>query len=140
MSNKVFQFFPLQRTFTQNPYVWRCFFKFQRSLCHEFCYGESIRHLDKRSEEHMGVSPLTRKKVKKEGHQLTVLFAIICSTVNFYPLLTTSVFSPMKTKSIYQRLKKACQEWETNHHQIETLILHLCTYLKNSQFISRQLI
>ena len=32
-------------------------------LCNE-SYGESIRHLDIRSGEHMGVSPLTGKKVK----------------------------------------------------------------------------
>ena len=32
-------------------------------LCNE-SYGESIRHLDIRSGEHMGVSPRTAKKVK----------------------------------------------------------------------------
>ena len=38
--------------------------KFQCGLCNEPYYGESIRHLDIRSGEHMGVSPLTGKKVK----------------------------------------------------------------------------
>ena len=33
-------------------------------LCNESYYGESIRHLDIKSGEHMGVSPLTGKKVK----------------------------------------------------------------------------
>ena len=39
-------------------------YKFQCGLCNESYYGESIRHLDKRSGEHIGVSPLTGKKVK----------------------------------------------------------------------------
>ena len=33
-------------------------------LCNESYYGESIRHLDIRSGEHIGVSPFTGKKVK----------------------------------------------------------------------------
>ena len=39
-------------------------YKFQCGLCNESYYGESIRHLDIRSEEHIGVSPFTGKKVK----------------------------------------------------------------------------
>ena len=39
-------------------------YKFQCGLCKESYYGESIRHLDIRSGEHIGVSPLTGKKVK----------------------------------------------------------------------------
>ena len=39
-------------------------YKFQCGLCNECYYGESIRHLDIRSGEHIGVSPLTGKKVK----------------------------------------------------------------------------
>ena len=39
-------------------------YKFQCGLCNESYYGESIRHLDVRSGEHIGVSPLTGKKVK----------------------------------------------------------------------------
>ena len=39
-------------------------YKFQCGLCNESYYGESIRHLDIRSGEHIGVSSLTRKKVK----------------------------------------------------------------------------
>ena len=38
--------------------------KFQCGLCDESYYGESIRHLDIRSGEHIGVSLLTGKKVK----------------------------------------------------------------------------
>ena len=38
--------------------------KFQCGLFNESHYGKNIRHLDKRSWEHIGVSPLTGKKVK----------------------------------------------------------------------------
>ena len=37
-------------------------------LCNESYYGESIRHLDIRSGEHIGVSPLTGKKVKPSNN------------------------------------------------------------------------
>ena len=33
------------------------------NFCNDSNYGESIRHLDVRSGEHIGVSPLTGKKV-----------------------------------------------------------------------------
>ena len=39
-------------------------YKFQCALCNESYYGESIRYLDIRSGKHIGVSPLTGKKVK----------------------------------------------------------------------------
>ena len=39
-------------------------YKFQCGLCNESYYGENIIHLDIRSGEHIGVSPLTGKKVK----------------------------------------------------------------------------
>ena len=39
-------------------------YKFQCGVCNESYYGESITHFDIRSVEHIGVSPLTGKKVK----------------------------------------------------------------------------
>ena len=39
-------------------------YKFQFGLCNESYYGKVIRHLYTRFWEHIGVSPLTRKKVK----------------------------------------------------------------------------
>ena len=36
--------------------------------CNESYYGESIRHLDARSGEHIGVSPRTGKKVKSSNN------------------------------------------------------------------------
>ena len=43
-------------------------YKFQCGLCNESYYGESIRHLDIRSGEYIGVSPLTGKKVKPSNN------------------------------------------------------------------------
>ena len=59
-------------------------YKFQCGLCNESYYGESIRHLDIRSGEHIGVSPLTGKKPSNNS--------AICGHLIFYPLLTTLVF------------------------------------------------
>ena len=39
-------------------------YKFPCGLCHEFCYGECMRHLNVRISEHIGISPLIRKQVK----------------------------------------------------------------------------
>ena len=39
-------------------------YKFQCGLCNESYYGECIRYLDIRSGEHIGLSPLTGKKVR----------------------------------------------------------------------------
>ena len=43
-------------------------YKFQSGLCNESYYGESIRHLDIGSGEHIGVSPFTGKKVKPSNN------------------------------------------------------------------------
>ena len=77
MSNKAFQFFPLQR-----PYTQRCcylllsgvVYKFECGLCNESYYDESIRHLNIRSEEHIGVLPLTGKRVKPPNNSAVFSF------------------------------------------------------------------
>ena len=43
-------------------------YKFQCGPCNESYYGESIRHLHIRSREHIGLSPLTGKKVKPSNN------------------------------------------------------------------------
>ena len=42
-------------------------YKFQRGLWNESYYGECARHLNVRIGEHIGISPLTKKKVKSKG-------------------------------------------------------------------------
>ena len=54
MSNKGFQFFPLQRPIPKDL-ISGAVYKFECGLCNEYYYGESIRHLDIRSGEHIGV-------------------------------------------------------------------------------------
>ena len=43
-------------------------YKFQCGLCNESYYDECVRHLNVRIGQHIGISPLTRKKVKPKGH------------------------------------------------------------------------
>ena len=57
-------------------------YKFQCGLCNESYYGESIRHLDIRSGEHIGVSPLTGKKVKPSNNNAICDHLLHC---NFLP-------------------------------------------------------
>ena len=42
-------------------------YKFQSGLCNESYYGECVRHLNVRIGEHIGISPLSRKKVKPKS-------------------------------------------------------------------------
>ena len=42
-------------------------YKFQCGLCNESYYGECVRHLNVRIGEDIGISPLTKKKVKPKG-------------------------------------------------------------------------
>ena len=51
-------------------------YKFQYGLCSESYYGECVRHLNVRIGEHIGISPLTKKKVKPKGSAV-MLLAII---------------------------------------------------------------
>ena len=57
-------------------------YKFQYGLCNEPNYGESIRHLDIRSGEHIGVSPITGKKVKPSNNSAICDHLVHC---NFLP-------------------------------------------------------
>ena len=46
-------------------------YKFQCGFCNESYYGECVRHLNVRIREHIGVSLLTKKKVKPKGSAVT---------------------------------------------------------------------
>ena len=107
MSNKAFQFYPLQRPYTQKDLISGVVYKFHCGLCNESYYGESIRHLDIRSGEHIGVSPLTGKKVKPinnssvRDHLLHCnylpSFNIVCITK--HPLNLQTVQAPLFRQS-----------------------------------------
>ena len=46
-------------------------YKFQCGFCNESYYGECVRHLNVRIREHIGISSLTKKKVKPKGRAVT---------------------------------------------------------------------
>ena len=48
-------------------------YKFQCGLCNESYYGECVRHLNVRTEEHIRISPLNNKKVKPKGSALAII-------------------------------------------------------------------
>ena len=79
MSNKAFQFFPLQRA---KYLISGVIYKFQCGLRNESYYGESIRYLDIRSGEHIGVSRFTGKKVKPSNNSVIYDHLLHC---NFLP-------------------------------------------------------
>ena len=56
--------------------------KFQCGLCNESYYHESIRHLDTKSGEHIGVSPFTGKKLKPSNNSTVFDHLLYC---NFLP-------------------------------------------------------
>ena len=53
-------------------------YKFQCGFCNECYYGERVRDLNVRIEEHMGISPLTKKKVKPMGNAVSDHF-LLCN-------------------------------------------------------------
>ena len=57
-------------------------YKFQCGLCNEYYYAESIKLLDKRSGEHIGVSTLTGRKVKPSNNNTICDHLLHC---NFLP-------------------------------------------------------
>ena len=62
MGKKAFAF---STSYTQRSYIKSgAIYKYQCGLCNESYYGETIRFLDIRSREHIGMSPITGKKVK----------------------------------------------------------------------------
>ena len=78
-------------------------YKFQCGLCNESYDGESIRHSDIRPGEHIGLSPVTGKKVKP---QIAVLFVIIYSTV-FLPSFDNFNVLAHENKKYLLEIKKS---------------------------------
>ena len=59
-------------------------YKFLCGLCNESYYGGSIRHLDIRSGEHIGVSPLTGKKVKPSNNSAICDHLLHCNCLPYF--------------------------------------------------------
>ena len=52
-------------------------YEFECGLCNESYYGECLRHLNVRIGEHMGISPLTKKKVQPKGSVISDHFVTL---------------------------------------------------------------
>ena len=79
-------------------------YKFQCGRCNASHYGETDRHLKPRSGEHVGISPLTFKKVKPSGRtSKRDLFFLVIMT----PHLMISPFWLRGLVSFYFKVKKA---------------------------------
>ena len=65
-------------------------YKFQCGLCSEFYYGESVRHLNVRTGEHIGISPLTKKQVKPKNRSIAdhLLFCNHSASYGDFDILT----------------------------------------------------
>ena len=71
-------------------------YNFQCGLSNEPYYGGSIKHFDIRSGEHVGVSPLTGKKVKSSNDSAISDHLLHCNVLTSFD--NFSVFTPWKQK------------------------------------------
>ena len=79
------------------------FYKFQCGLCNESCYGECARHPNVTIGEHIGISSLTRKKVKHKGTAVSDHF-LLC---NHSPSLENFSVPTKKNKKFLLELKES---------------------------------
>ena len=130
MSDKAFQFFPLQRTHSQRPYIWFCLKISVWSLqCIESYYGKSIRHLDVRSGEHIGGSALTGKKVKPTNNSVVYDQLLHC---NFLPAFLNFSILAHENKKYLLEIKESLLIMRHKPSLNRKLISHLCTCLIKS--------
>ena len=75
-------------------------YKFQCGLCSESYYGECVRHLNVRIGEHIGISPLTRKKVKPKGSAVSAHLLLCNHSPSFenFSVLTKENKVPVGTE------------------------------------------
>ena len=69
------------------------------------CYAKSIRNLDIRSGEHIGVSPLTGKEVKPSNNSAVCDHLPDC---NYLPSFGNFSILAHKNKKVFWKLKKTC--------------------------------
>ena len=88
-------------------------------------YGESIKHLDIRSGEHIGVSPLTGKKVKPSKNSAICDHLLRC---NFLPFFDNFSVLAHENKKYLLEIKESLLIMRDK----PSLVLHLFTYLIKS--------
>ena len=78
-------------------------YKFQCGLYNESYYGECVRHLIVKIGEHIGISPLTRKKVKPKGRAVSD-HLLLC---NHYPNFENFSVLTKENKKFLLELKES---------------------------------
>ena len=113
-------------------------YKFQCGLCNKFYYGESIRHLDIRSGEHISVSLLTGKKVNPIKYSAVRDDLLHC---NYLPSFDNFSILALENKKVLLEIKESLLIMRDKPSLNRNTSPHLCTYLvkypKHFWFISR---
>ena len=78
-------------------------YKFPCGLCNESYYGECVRHVNVRIGEHIGISLLTRKKVKPKGSAVSD-HLLLC---NHSPSFENFIILTKENKKILLELKES---------------------------------
>ena len=87
-------------------------YKFQCGLCNESYYGESIRHLDIRSGEHVGVSP-PEEKVKPPNNSAICDHLLHCK---FLPSFDNFSVLAHESKKYLLEIKESLLIIRDKHH------------------------
>ena len=104
-------------------------YKFKCGLCSESYYGKCVRHLNARIEEHIGMSPWTKKKVKDSALSDHLL---LC---NHSPSFKKFIVLPKENEKIPIRIERKFPNNETQRFFKQKKIdLHRYTYLANYSF------
>ena len=100
-------------------------YKFQCGLCNESYYGESIRHLDIRSGEHLGESPLTGKKAKPINNSVVCDNLLHC---NYLPSFDNFTILAHENKKFLLEIKESLlimRDKPSLHRNISSAPLYL---------------
>ena len=95
--------FPFKEPIT-NDLIFRIVYKFRCGPCNESYYGESIRHLDMRSGEHIGVSSLTGNNVKPINNSAVRDHLLHCNCLTSFD--NFSILT-LKNEKVLLEIKKA---------------------------------
>ena len=99
--------------------------KFQSGLCNKSYYAESVRHLVIRYGEHIGVSPLTVKKVKPSNNSAICDHLLHCK---FLPSFDNFKFRAHENKKYLLEIKESfliMREKPSLNRNINSAPLHL---------------
>ena len=105
-------------------------YKFTCGGCNASYIGKTMRHLNVRASEHIGISALTQKRVKCKRSAVSD-HLLVCDSLKVFPLSMTSVYSPLLTRILSSNSKRVYWFIETIHHSILTSLPCHYVYLTN---------